>query len=280
MTLQTRREFVQTTVGTALAAGFALAVQPVSAQVIHTDTQGLTAGEVQIPTADGHIPGYAARPAGAGTYPVILVVQEIFGVHEHIRDVCRRFAKRGYLAVAPELFFRQGDVSKISDIGTIVGTVVAKVPDAQVMTDLDSAVQWAQKSGQGNVQKLGITGFCWGGRIVWLYAAHNSHLNAAVAWYGRVLGQPDTLHPAHPLDIAAKLHAPVLGLYGGQDEGITQDSLAQMRAALAKAHSPSQIIVYPDAGHGFHADYRPGYNAKDAADGDAKMYAWFHRHGV
>lgn len=278
--IQTRREFVKTTVKTALSAGFALAVQPVSAQTIHTDTHGLVAEEVQIPTSDGHIPGYAARPAGTGTFSTILVVQEIFGVHEHIRDVCRRFAKRGYLAVAPELYYREGDVSKITDIGTIVSQVVSKVPDAQVMTDLDSTVAWAQRSGQGNVQKLGITGFCWGGRIVWLYAAHNPQVKAAVAWYGHILGQPDPLHPTNPIDIAAQLHAPVLGLYGGQDQGITQDSLAQMRTALAAAHNPSQIISYPDAGHGFHADYRPGYNAKDAADGDQKMYAWFHTHGV
>ncbi len=279
-TTQTRREFVKATVKTTLAAGFALAVQPVSAQTIHTDMKGLTAGEISIPTSDGHIPGYAARPAGNGTFPTILVVQEIFGVHEHIRDVCRRFAKRGYLAVAPELYYREGDVSQIADIGTIVSTVVSKVPDAQVMTDLDSAVQWAQHSGQGNVQKLGITGFCWGGRIVWLYAAHNPQVKAAVAWYGHILGQPNPLHPTNPIDIAAKLHAPVLGLYGGLDQGITQDSLAQMRTALAKAHNPSQIISYPDAGHGFHADYRPGYNANDATDGDKKMYAWFHTHGV
>ena len=279
-TQQTRREFVKTAVQTTLAAGFALAVQPVSAQTIHTDTKGLTAGEIQIPTSDGHIPGYYARPATGHSSPVILVVQEIFGVHEHIRDVCRRFAKHGYLAVAPELYYRQGDVSKLADINAIVSQVVSKVPDAQVMTDLDSTAQWAKTSGHGDLAKLGITGFCWGGRIVWLYAAHNPQIKAAVAWYGHILGQPDALHPTNPIDIAAKLHGPVLGLYGGLDTGITQDSLAQMRAALAKAHNPSQIVSYPDAGHGFHADYRPGYNAKDAADGDKKMYAWLKSHGV
>ena len=280
MTTQTRREFVKATVKTTLAAGFALAVQPVSAQTIHTDTKGLTAGEVQIPTSDGHIPGYAARPDGAGPFPTILVVQEIFGVHEHIRDVCRRFAKHGYLAVAPELYYRQGDVSQIEDINTIVSQVVSKVPDAQVMTDLDSTVQWAQKSGQGNTQKLGITGFCWGGRIVWLYAEHNPQIKAAVAWYGHLVGDPDLLHPTNPIDLVGQLHAPVLGLYGGLDQGITQESIAQMRTALAKDHKTAEIVVYPDAGHGFHADYRPSYNAKDAADGDKKMYAWFHSHGV
>ena len=280
MTTQTRREFVKTTVKTTLAAGFALAVQPVSAQTIHTDTKGLTAEEVQIPTSDGHIPGYAARPDGAGPFPTILVVQEIFGVHEHIRDVCRRFAKHGYLAVAPELYYREGDVSQMADIGTIVSQVVSKVPDAQVMTDLDSTVQWAQKSRHGDTQKLGITGFCWGGRIVWLYAEHNPQIKAAVAWYGHLVGDPDPLHPTNPIDLVGQLHAPVLGLYGGLDQGITQESIAQMRTALAKDHKTAEIVVYPDAGHGFHADYRPSYNAKDAADGDKKMYAWFHSHGV
>ena len=280
MTIQTRREFVKTTVKTTLAAGFALAVQPVSAQTIHTDTKGLMAGTIQIPTSDGHIPGYYARPDGAGPFPVILVVQEIFGVHEHIRDVCRRFAKHGCLAVAPELFAREGDVSTMTDINTIVTQVVSKVPDAQVMTDLDSAVAWAKNSGHGNTSELGLTGFCWGGRIAWLYAAHNPSLKASVAWYGHLVGDPDPLHPTNPVDIAGKLHCPVLGLYGGLDQGITADSRTQMEAALAKAHNPSKIVVYPDAGHGFHADYRPSYNAKDAADGDQKMYAWFHSHGV
>ena len=280
MTIQTRREFVKTTVKTTLAAGFALAVQPVSAQTIHTDTKGLVAGEIQIPTSDGHIPGYTARPEGTETFPVILVVQEIFGVHEHIRDVCRRFAKHGYLAVAPELYAREGDVSTMTDINTIVMQVVSKVPDAQVMTDLDAAVAWAKNSGHGNTTKLGLTGFCWGGRIAWLYAAHNPHLKASVAWYGHLVGPPDPLHPTNPVDIAGKLHAPVLGLYGGLDQGITADSRAQMEAALKAAHNPSQIVVYPDAGHGFHADYRPSYNARDAADGDKKMYAWFQSHGV
>ncbi len=280
MTLQTRREFVGKTIQTTLAAGFALAVQPVTAQAIHTDTHGLEAGEIQIPTADGHIPGCHARPAAGGKHPVVLVVQEIFGVHEHIKDVCRRFAKRGYLAVAPALYAREGDVSQMADIGEIMARVVSKVPDAQVMTDLDAAVRWAEQSGHGDVGRLGITGFCWGGRIVWLYAAHNPGLKAGVAWYGRLVGQPDPLHPQNPVDIAGDLKAPVLGLYGGQDQGITPDSIEAMRAALHVAHRPAEIVVYPDAGHGFHADYRPSYNAKDAADGDHKMYAWLKSHGV
>lgn len=276
----TRREFVRDTLRVAgLAAGFALAVQPVSAQTIHTDTSGLTAGEVQIPTSDGHIPGYHAMPAKGKAFPVVLVVQEIFGVHEHIKDVCRRFAKRGYLAIAPELYARQGDVSKIADISQIM-PIVAKVPDAQVMADLDAAVAFASKSGHGDTNRLGMTGFCWGGRIVWLYAAHSTHLKAGVAWYGRLVGSADPLHPQNPIDIAAQVKAPVLGLYGGQDQGITQESIAEMRDKLQAAHKPCEIIVYPDAGHGFHADYRPSFNAKDAADGDQHLYAWLKQHGV
>ncbi len=276
----TRRQFVQYTLRvTGLAAGFALAVQPVTAQAIHTDTTGLSAGEVQIPTADGHIPGYRAMPALGKKFPVVLVVQEIFGVHEHIKDVCRRFAKRGYFAIAPELYARQGDVSQVADIAQIM-PIVSQVPDAQVMADLDAAVAFAAKSGHGDTNRLGITGFCWGGRIVWLYAAHNPHLTAGVAWYGRLVGTTDPLHPKNPLDIAAQLKAPVLGLYGGQDQGISQDSLAQMRAKLQAAHKPSEIVVYPDAGHGFHADYRPSYNAKDADDGDKRLFAWLKGHGA
>jgi carboxymethylenebutenolidase len=197
----TRREFVVTT----LATGFALATQPVSAQTITTDTAGLTAGEVKIPVSDGEVPAYRAMPEKGSSFPVVLVVQEIFGVHEHIKDMCRRFAKIGYVAVAPELYARQGDVSKITNINDIISKVVSKVPDAQVMSDLDAAVAWARKSSKGDANKLGITGFCWGGRIVWLYAAHSSQLKAGVAWYGRLVGAPDELHPTHPVDIAAQL---------------------------------------------------------------------------
>ena len=275
----TRREFVASTVKTTLAAGFALAVQPVTAQTIHTNSTGLKAGEIQVPTTDGIIPGYHAMPKTGKMFPVILVVQEIFGVHEHIKDVCRRFAKQGYLAIAPELYYRQGDVSKVADIAQIM-PIVAKVPDAQVLSDLDAAALWAEKSGHGDGSRLGITGFCWGGRIVWLYAAHNPHLKAGVAWYGKLVGQPDALHPQYPVDIAADLKAPVLGLYGGQDQSITADSRAAMEAALKAAGQPSKLLTYPDAGHGFHADYRPSYNAKDAADGDKEMYHWFRTHGV
>lgn len=277
----TRREFVKKAfVVTALSSGFAAAVMPVGAATIHTDDKGLTAGEVRIPTSDGAIPAYRAMPAKGGPFPVVLVVHEIFGVHEHIQDVCRRFAKHGYLAIAPALYAREGDVSQIQDIGQIVSQVVSKVPDGQVLTDLDSAADWAEKSGHGDLKRLAITGFCWGGRIVWLYAAHNPALKAAAAWYGHLTGPTSELTPKNPIDIAADLKAPVLGLYGGQDTGITADSIAQMRAALAAAHSPSEIVVYPDAPHGFHADYRPSYREADAKDGDRRMYAWFKKYGV
>lgn len=272
----TRREFVVTT----LATGFALAVQPVSAQTITTDTNGLIAGEVKIPVTGGEIPAYRAMPATGRTFPVVLVVQEIFGVHEHIKDICRRFAKLGHVAIAPEMYARQGDVSKMTNINEIISKVVSKVPDAQVMSDLDAAVAWAKKSSKGDTNKLGITGFCWGGRIVWLYAAHNPQLKAGVAWYGRLVGTPDELHPTHPVDIAAKLKAPVLGLYGGKDTGIPQDTVEKMRAAVKAAGGKSEIVVYPDAGHGFNADYRPGYDKSAAQDGMRRLQEWFKKHGA
>jgi carboxymethylenebutenolidase len=273
----TRREFVVT----ALAAGFALAVCPVSAQtMISTDTNGLAAGEVKIPTTDGQIPAYQARPASGGPFPVVLVVQEIFGVHEHIKDVCRRFAKLGYLAVAPELYARQGDVSKISDIQEIIATVVSKVPDAQVMSDLDATVAWAEKSGNGDVNKLGVTGFCWGGRIVWLYAAHSARLKAGVAWYGRLVGEKTELMPKFPIDLVTDLKAPVLGLYGGADQGIPNDTVEQMRKALQAANKPSEIVLYPDTPHGFHADYRASYRKEQAQDGWKRLQDWFKKYGV
>jgi carboxymethylenebutenolidase len=271
-----RRQFVVTT----LATGFALAVQPVSAETITTDTQGLEAGEVQIPTPDGQMPGYRAAPAGKGPFPVILVVQEIFGVHEHIKDLCRRLAKAGYLAVAPELYARQGDVSKMTNIPEIISKVVSKVPDAQVMADLDATVEWAKKSGHGNTEKLGITGFCWGGRIVWLYAAHNPKLKAGAAWYGRLVGAADELHPKNPVELTTAIKAPVLGLYGGADTGIPLASIEAMRKALAAAKQPSEIKVYDDAPHGFNADYRPTYRKEAAEDGWQRMLAWFKANGV
>jgi len=272
----TRRQFVVTT----LAAGFALAVQPVSAETITTDTKGLITGEVEIPTTDGQIPAYRAMPATGKSFPVVLVVQEIFGVHEYIRDICRRFAKLGHLAVAPELFARQGNVSKMPDIQEILSTVVSKVPDAQVLSDLDAAVAWADRSSKGDIAKLGITGFCWGGRIVWLYAAHNPQLKAGVAWYGRLVGRANELQPKHPIDVAASLKAPVLGLYGKDDSGIPLDTVEQMRKALKAQASPSEIIVYANTPHGFHADYRPSYRKEQAEDGWKRLREWFKEHNA
>ena len=264
-----------------LAAGFALAAQPVAAQsVITTDSDGLTAGEVRIPTADGDIPAYRAMPTGAGPFPVVLVVQEIFGVHEHIKDVCRRFAKLGHMALAPELYARQGDVSRIADVPTIQREVVSKVPDAQVMSDLDAAVAYAKASGQGDAGRLGITGFCWGGRITWLYAAHNPDLKAGVAWYGRLVGQPDALRPRNPVDLATELKAPVLGLYGAADGGIPVATTEQMQRACAAAGKTCAFVVYPEAPHAFHADYRPSYRADPAAEGWSRLQAWFKQHGA
>jgi carboxymethylenebutenolidase len=271
-----RREFVVTTLG----AGFALAVQPVSAETITTDDKGLEAGEVKIPTEDGTMPAYRAMPAAGGPFPTVLVVQEIFGVHEHIKDICRRLAKLGYFAVAPELYARQGDVSKITNIGEIIKEVVSKVPDAQVMSDLDATVAWAKKTGKADTAKLAITGFCWGGRIVWLYAAHNPNLKAGVAWYGRLVGEPDPLHPKHPVDLAASLKAPVLGLYGGADTGIPLESVEKMRAAAKDAGKAAEIKVYDAAPHGFYADYRPTYRKAHADDGWKRLLEWFKKHGV
>lgn len=261
-----------------LAAGFAIAVRPISAQTITTSPEGLTAGEIRIPTEDGEIPGYWAKPATGTNLPVVLVVQEIFGVHEYIQDVCRRFAQLGYLAVAPELFIRQGDVSQLSSIDEI-RPIVAQVPDAQVMSDLDAALAWAGESG-GDVSRAGITGFCWGGRIVWLYAAHSPQLKAGVAWYGRLVGESTTLQPKFPVDIAPYLKAPVLGLYGGADDGIPVSTVEQMRQAIAQGSGNSEIIVYPDAPHAFHADYRPSFRQAAAEDGWQRLQAWFKQNGV
>lgn len=264
---------------TSLATGFALAVQPVGAATITTNADGLTAGEVKIPVGDSTIPAYRAMPAKGGPFPVVLVVQEIFGVHEHIKDICRRFAKLGYMAIAPEMYARQGDVSKLKSIDEI-RPIVAKVPDAQVMGDLDATVEYATETGKGDVTRLGITGFCWGGRIVWLYAAHSKQLKAGVAWYGRLVGDASDLMPKHPVDVAADLKAPVLGLYAGKDTGIPLDTVEKMREAVKKAKVPAEIVVYPEAQHGFNADYRPSYGEADAKDGWNKLQAWFKKNGV
>lgn len=269
-----RRSFL----GGMLSTGFAMAVLPVSAETITTDTQGLIVGEVLVPTQDIQMPAYRAMPNKGKNFPVVLVVQEIFGVHEHIKDVCRRLAKLGFMAIAPELYKRQGDVTKLSDIKEIFSQVVSKVPDKQVMADLDATWSFAKTSAQADRNKLGVTGFCWGGRITWLYAAHNPNVTAAVAWYGRLVGEASEMTPKHPVDIAPSLVVPVLGLYGGADEGIPQDSVEKMRAALKKGTSGSDIIVYPDTPHAFHADYRPSYRKEPAQDGWRRMQDWFKKH--
>jgi len=258
-----RRTFV---VGS-LAAGFALAVMPVSADTITTDSNGLVAGEVKIPVEGGEIPAYRAMPASGAPFPTVLVVHEVFGVHEHIKDICRRLAKLGYFAVAPLLYAREGDVANMSDVQQIIAKVVAKVPDRQVASDLDATVAWAKGTGEADTTKLGITGFCWGGRQVWLYAAHNPSLKAGVAWYGPLQSPPSDLRPMNPIDLVNRINVPILGLYGGKDMGIPVAQIEQMRAALKAAGKPSEIVIYPDAGHGFTADYRPSYNPQAAKDG-------------
>ncbi|CAK6697279.1 Carboxymethylenebutenolidase [Synechococcus sp. CBW1107] len=210
---------------------------------------------------------------------MVLVVQEIFGVHAYIQDVCRRLARLGYLAIAPSLFERQGDVTKLPDIASI-RPVVAKVPDAQVMNDLDATVAWAGREGGGDSRRLGITGFCWGGRITWLYAAHNPNLKAGVAWYGRLAGVSTPQQPSYPLDLVARIKAPVLGLYGGKDDSIPLETAERMQAALKAAGGRSEIVIYPEAPHGFHADYRPSYRPETAADGWSRLQGWFKANGV
>jgi carboxymethylenebutenolidase len=277
-----RREFFVTSI---LAGSFAFAVQPIHAQTqIKTDANNLIAGEVKIPVADGEIPAYRAMPDKKNkTFPVVIVVHEIFGVHEWIQDVCRRFAKLGYMAIAPSLYARQGDVSQMKEIRDIVGKVVSKVPDTQVMSDLDATVNFAAKN-NGNTKKLSITGFCWGGRIVWLYAAHNSNVDAGAAWYGGLVGSDrapkNPLQPAMPIDVAKDLKVPVIGFYGGLDTGIPLDTVQRMQEELKKGKSKSEIVVYPNAGHGFHADYRPGYNKESSEDAWAKLQNWFKKNGA
>lgn len=264
---------------TSLTAGFALAVQPVSAQTITTDTEGLEAGEVKIPAEGGLMPAYRAMPQKGANRPVVLVVHEIFGVHEYIKDVCRRLAKAGYLALAPDLYARQGRVDNLQSFDEI-RKVVSRVPDAQVMADLDAAAAWAANNG-GSGEKLAVTGFCWGGRIVWLYAAHQPRLRAGVAWYGQLVArQPSELQPKAPIDVVRELKAPVLGLYGEADQGIPVETVERMRQALRDAGKPGEIILYPQAPHGFHADYRPSYRKEAAEDGWKRMLAWFRQHGA
>jgi carboxymethylenebutenolidase len=260
----------------AAASGIALAAQPVAAQtMIVTPMDGLQGGDIEVQSFDRKIPAYVAMPAAAGRYPVVLVCQEIFGVHEHIKDLCRRLAKTGYFAIAPELYVRQGDPRKYADIGALMREVVAKVPDEQVMKDFDACVAYAEGHAKANANKVAITGFCYGGRIVWLYCAHSKKVKAGVAWYGRLAGEPTVLTPKYPLDIASALNAPVLGLYGGADQGIPLETVERMRAALKAAGKNSQIHVYDGAPHAFNADYRPSYRKEAAEDGWRRMLAWF-----
>ncbi len=273
-----RRGFIATAVG----SGFAAAVLPVTAQTIKTDSAGLVAGEVGIPVGDFRMPAYRAMPQGKVRLPVVLVVSEIFGVHEHIADVARRFAKLGYLAIAPELFVRQGDAKSYPEIAKLGAEVIAKVPDAQVMGDLDACVAWAGANG-GDTAQLGITGFCWGGRITWLYDAHSPAVKAGVAWYGRLVGTPNALQPTHPIDLVGKLHGPMLGLYAGADAGIPLDTVDKMKSALGSGSAAARrsgFVIYPDAPHAFHADYRPSFRQDAAEDGWKQCIAWFEAHGV
>ena len=274
--MMSRRTFMVSS----LAIGFALASNPIMAQAIHTDETGLTAGEVSVPTTDGKIPAYYAMPKNGINLPVVLVIQEIFGVHEHIKDVCRRFAKLGYYAIAPEMFARQGDVSKMTDIGEILSKVVAKVPDNQVFADLDATVAYVKTTGKANIEKLATVGFCWGGRTVWLYAAHNPAIKTGVAYYGLLNGMKSDIKANDPIDIASKIKSPILGLYASQDSFIKPEVVEQMQAELEKSAGGSEIIVFPAVNHGFHADYRPTYN-KSAADYSWQLTRdWLKRHGV
>jgi carboxymethylenebutenolidase len=273
----------RTALKAALGVGYAASAGAAMAQTaIKTSADGLKAGEVVV-TVDGFaVPAYMAAPAGKSNLPVVLVIQEIFGVHEYIADTCRRFAKMGYLAIAPELFARQGDPTQYNAIAELIKEVVNKVPDAQVMKDLDAMVQWAGSNG-GDASKVAITGFCWGGRITWLYAAHSKNVKAGVAWYGRLVGQPSDLMPKNPVDLAGSINGPVLGLYGSADQGIPLDTVEKMKAALASgsaAAKKSEFMVYDGAPHAFHADYRASYRKEPAEDGFKRALAWFKANGV
>lgn len=273
----------RTALKAALGVGYAAAVGPVMAQsAIRTSAEGLTVGEINIDVKGFALPAYRAAPAGRSNLPVVLVISEIFGVHEYIADTCRRLARTGYLAIAPELFVRQGDPTEYGEMAKLMSEVVSKVPDAQVLGDLEAAVVWAAGNG-GDIRRVGATGFCWGGRQTWLLAQQSKHVRAGVAWYGRLVGENSALTPRHPIDLAAQLHGPVLGLYGGNDGGIPLDTVERMKVALAKGNAAaraSEFVVYPDAPHAFHADYRPSYREDAAVDGWNRCMAWFRTHGV
>ncbi len=277
----------RTALKAALGVGYAASAMPIMAQTaIKTSSDGLKTGETTFEVNGFKVPAYFAAPEGKKNLPVVLVIQEIFGVHEYIADTARRFAKAGYLAIAPDLYARQGDARKYTETAKLMAELVSKVPDAQVMSDLDGAVKWAGANG-GNLKKVAITGFCWGGRITWLYAEQSKNVKAGVAWYGRLVGTSSAVTPKHPLELAAGLNAPVLGLYGGQDAGIPLTTVNQMKDAMAeaaakgnKAAKASEFVVYPQAPHAFHADYRPSYRKEAAADGFQRALDWFKTHGV
>jgi carboxymethylenebutenolidase len=269
-----RRGFVVTS----LASGFALSLQPVSAETITTDAAGLDAAEVKVPTADGDMPAYRAMPATGGPFPTVLVVHEAWGVHEHIKDICRRFAKLGYYAIAPELFARQGNAAAITEPQQL-GKLLASIPTDEAMSDLDATVIFAKASGKADTKRLAVTGFCWGGFATWMYAAHNPALKAAVSWYG-VDRKLTAWIPQNPADVAGELKCPLLALYGGQDKSITPEIIQKREDACKAAGKTCESKVYPDAQHGFNADYRPSYNAADAKDAWARMLAWFKQHGA
>ncbi len=270
-----RRTFVMTT----LITGITRAVARAATAPINTDTNGLAAGEAQIPVSDGHLPAYFAKPQGAGPFPVVLVIEEIFGVHDYIKDVCRRLAKLGYMAVAPELYARIGDPSQYTDHNKIMTDIILKAPDGIMLTDLDSTLLWAVENG-GDGRRTGVTGFCRGGRDAWLYAEHSPKLKAAVAWYGPVKGPVSEIQPHTPTELAASLHCPLLGLYGGKDTSISQADVQVAAHNATDAGHQVNIVVFPDAGHGFHADYRESYNQADAEKGWALMLDWFRKNGV
>ena len=269
-----RRGFVMTS----LASGFALAWQPVSAETITTDAGGLDAGEVKVPTADGEMPAYRAMPMAGGPFPVVLVCHEAWGVHEHIKDICRRLAKLGYFAIAPELAGRQGNLATITD-GQQRGKVLASIPTEQVMSDLDAAVTYAKTTGKADTAKLAVTGFCWGGFATWMYAAHQPALKAAVSWYGPER-KTSELIPQNPGDVMAELKCPVLAFYGAKDQFIPQDTGPKREEACKAAGKTCEYKIFPDVEHGFNADYRPSYNAAAAKDAWADMLAWFKKYGV
>jgi carboxymethylenebutenolidase len=264
---------------TSLISGLTLAATRVEAQVIRTDSTGIEAGEVMIPVSGGTLPGYFAKPAGPGPFPIVLVNEEIFGIHDYIRDIIRRLAKLGYAAVAVEIYARYADLSKATDVGEIIRSVISKAADSVVMSDNDAAVAYAVAHG-GDAERLAVTGFCRGGRNTWLYAAHNSKVKAAVAWYGPVGGNRTELQPDTVQEVAGRIHAPLLGLYGGKDPGIAVDDVRRAEATAKAAGKTVEIVIYPDAPHGFHADYRPSYRADAATDGWSRMLAWLRSHGV